>query len=160
MNAKEEQELVDNFYESLHMNYPKMMQRSSLRGLEIHAGWLFLIDALCKQLYSSYERAEAHVAHHLKYTGSNADPTALKKLEELMEYEESHLPVLLQIKEKFGGLRIYATVFKDSQSECISLTEEIASVTCEDCGARGTLRSGNWLRTLCDTHNTESDASD
>ena len=160
MNIKEDQELVDNFYESLHLNYPRMMQKSPLRGLEIHAGWIFLIDALCKRLYSSYERAEAQLAHHLKQTESNGDPTALKKLEELLEYEESHLPVLLQIKEKFGGLRIYATVFKDSQSECISLTEEIASGTCEDCGARGTLRHGNWLRTLCDTHNMEAGAND
>lgn len=156
MNS-EEYELIENFYESLHINYPKMMQKSSIRNLEIRAGWIHLIDALCKQLYSSYERAENRLAYALKSSDINKGQETIDELQSSVQYEEQYLPSLLQIKEKFGRLQIYANVFKESHAECISLVQELSSTTCEECGARGILRSSNWLRTLCDSHYLKSD---
>lgn len=65
-----------------------------------------------------------------------------------------------QVKEKFGTLRIY------SASDCADNTdntleqiygaerfaESYSAYVCEECGNVGKLRSGGWLRTLCDKH--------
>lgn len=58
---------------------------------------------------------------------------------------------ILQIKEKFGGLRFY-TQAKDAPEEFRALVAkaEAASLSiCEDCGAAGERRGDGWIRTLC-----------
>lgn len=62
-----------------------------------------------------------------------------------------------QCKEKFGSLRFYIDheieddVQVDRISEWIRESEQLSSVTCEDCGAHGRISmKGYWLITLCD----------
>jgi hypothetical protein len=61
---------------------------------------------------------------------------------------------LHQVKQKFGGLRFYASFRDDVAAECSALIAdaEMASlVTCERCGDPGQLRHHrNWRITLCD----------
>ena len=58
---------------------------------------------------------------------------------------------ILQVKEKFGGLRIYLSLDNDETNAIITAAEDEAHKTCEECGSRENveLRSGGWLRTLC-----------
>jgi hypothetical protein len=59
-----------------------------------------------------------------------------------------------QIKEKFGGLRIYGT--SDHPVGYLETYAEFLSCCiCEDCGAPGKLRPRGWHRTLCDEHARE-----
>lgn len=68
---------------------------------------------------------------------------------------------IIQIKEKFGGLRYYCEFsggltfeqFEYAQA-AVRKTEQESEETCEECGARGrTSRwGGNWYRTLCKEH--------
>jgi hypothetical protein len=59
-----------------------------------------------------------------------------------------------QIKEKFGGIRIYGA--SDHPVGWLELYAECLSVhICEDCGAPGKLRRTGWHRTLCDEHARE-----
>ena len=74
-----------------------------------------------------------------------------------------HYWCLRQIKEKFGGLRIYYNVggaVVDEAIEAISAAEELAEAramhTCELCGAPGMLRRGSYMQTLCDEHAIEA----
>ena len=53
---------------------------------------------------------------------------------------------IAQIKEKFGGLRVYAY----PSVEAITAIEARSETVCEDCGAPGKLRERWWIRTLCD----------
>jgi hypothetical protein len=58
---------------------------------------------------------------------------------------------ILQIKEKFGGLRYYCEgdVIGDTGA-IIDEAEARAAVTCEHCGADGKMSEiNNWLSTLC-----------
>ncbi len=55
-----------------------------------------------------------------------------------------------QIKEKFGGLRIYTERVCDEVDAAISAAEAQARKTCETCGKPGSLRPGGWFKTLCD----------
>lgn len=65
---------------------------------------------------------------------------------------------VLQVKEKFGGLRYY-TIFpsanwldiKDQVNPLTRAAEAEANRTCEECGQTGRLRNDRrWIRTLCD----------
>jgi hypothetical protein len=66
-----------------------------------------------------------------------------------------------QIKEKFGGLRLYASPPPDlnwgtepawdALQEDIDQAETDSFKVCEMCGNKGCLRTtGSWLKTLCD----------
>lgn len=63
---------------------------------------------------------------------------------------------VMQIKEKFGGLRFYI----DGGDECIRGMIQMACAMslhiCEDCGNPGRMRSDNWYRTLCDEHSKQN----
>lgn len=59
----------------------------------------------------------------------------------------------VQVKEKFGGLRIYTDYIIDEVVEIIREAEKKAECTCEFCGAPGTLRQVRWWKTLCDSCN-------
>lgn len=63
----------------------------------------------------------------------------------------------IQIKEKFGGLRIYARNISadtsDRVNEIITLATNKSLITCDVCGKTGKLRNDNgWLRTRCLKH--------
>ena len=60
---------------------------------------------------------------------------------------------ILQVKEKYGGLRIY-TDYSHIDYDLILINLEKKSFTiCELCGEPAKLRNTNgWYRTLCDAH--------
>jgi hypothetical protein len=62
-----------------------------------------------------------------------------------------------QIKEKFGGLRVYVEVsgsgdFKERVRGMIEQAEMTAYRTCEFCSNPGVLRSAGWMRVTCEKH--------
>lgn len=59
---------------------------------------------------------------------------------------------VLQVKEKFGGLRFYAKVGDNELlQEMIDTAEIMSYKTCEECGEPGVKRNKTyWLKTLCD----------
>jgi hypothetical protein len=62
---------------------------------------------------------------------------------------------ILQVKEKWGGLRFYV----DGTSELLDFISEMENKSlemCEVCGQPGKPREGGWIRTLCEEHYRES----
>ena len=56
---------------------------------------------------------------------------------------------ILQVKEKFGGLRVYADTTKKGQA-LLEQAETESYSTCEHCGATENVSTeGRWLKTLC-----------
>ena len=55
-----------------------------------------------------------------------------------------------QIKEKFGGLRVYMDCSTAGIDSAISEAVSRAATTCEKCGKPGTLRQQYGVRTYCD----------
>jgi len=58
-----------------------------------------------------------------------------------------------QIKEKFGGLRVYVNIHPADVGALIERAQVRCAEVCENCGAPGNLRrnSTGWLLTLCDS---------
>ena len=62
-------------------------------------------------------------------------------------------PVIQQIKEKFGRLRVYALHVDADIDAAIAFAEGEADRSCQVCGCRGRLRvNSGWYATLCKTH--------
>jgi hypothetical protein len=57
-----------------------------------------------------------------------------------------------QIKEKFGGLRIYFSGGDDYVSGVIGMAEDMSYKLCEVCGNKGNANKSGWIATLCDEH--------
>jgi hypothetical protein len=70
------------------------------------------------------------------------------------EFEQTtgrHLEVL-QVKEKFGGLRIHMNLTTDAIRQRLLAAQLESFLTCEVCGHPGQRRECGWIKTLCDLH--------
>ena len=94
-------------------------------GFEHGDGWFHLLWRLCEDI-------EPLVAEYDKETGRPFE--------------------VVQVKEKFGGLRFYVEHANDVIHQRIELAELQSLETCEVCGKPGVRRSGGWIQTLCDAH--------
>ena len=73
-------------------------------------------------------------------------------IEEIIEDEGPEDFFVVQVKQKFGGLRFYTSEPNNKIYELITIAENDSVSICEDCGEFGTLRRGQGLlRTACDS---------
>ncbi len=63
---------------------------------------------------------------------------------------EMDFPVIKQVKEKFGTLRVYLEGYDNVIAEITQFAEGMSITTCEECGNIGELRKFKWIKTLCD----------
>jgi len=74
-----------------------------------------------------------------------------KKLAEPILQAAKDLDVkVVQVKEKFGGLRIHLNGGPQWLQDMAYRMEELSYHTCEYCGKEGKPRNGNWIKTLCE----------
>ena len=120
--------------------------------------WLKMNDNLHDH-FTHVERAHLGTGigwYNLIYTLTNCID---RRLEHLNKDGGNRKVIIAQIKEKFGGLRYYADGDVDEQMDgMIDFAESLSYTICEECGAPGKLRSGGWIRTLCDKHEEERQA--
>ncbi len=78
------------------------------------------------------------------------------KIESILDGNKDLYFQVLQVKEKFGTLRIYVYGGNEEINDLIELCTDKSAETCEICGNFGTLRDRNrWYKTLCDAHYKE-----
>lgn len=57
---------------------------------------------------------------------------------------------IVQVKEKFGGLRLYTNMYTDETEKIIDIAERAAAETCENCGSKEDVSAkGGWIKTYC-----------
>lgn len=124
---------MTNSLETLAQLYPEIFpprtprhhqdqEKPLIWGFECGDGWYTLIHDLCQSIMT-----------HCSTTG---DP----------------VPVAVQVKEKYGGLRFYVDDATDHVQKIIDHYERISDGICEVCGEPGTARDDGWLTTRCDLH--------
>ncbi len=58
--------------------------------------------------------------------------------------------LFVQIKEKFGSLRVYADGVTEAHQAIIDKSEKLSAKTCESCGAKGKIvEKGGWYYARC-----------
>jgi hypothetical protein len=80
--------------------------------------------------------------------------TDLELLVGEFERETGYRFEVLQVKEKFGGLRLHVNQANDAIRQRLEAAEQESFHTCEVCGQPGKLREERWIKTLCDGHKT------
>jgi len=59
---------------------------------------------------------------------------------------------IIQIKEKFGGLRFYYRGGDDHLAGAVQMAEYMSEKTCDVCGCPGKKFTGGWIKVRCDAH--------
>lgn len=117
-------ELDEQLFNDFEFFHPERSIRSGLMcfGFECGDGWYELIRELCEEL------------------------------KELIPEDAEEEFEVVQVKEKFGGLRFYTNWATEEMYEKIEEAEGKSFKICEECGQPGKVRGGGWIRTLCDYH--------
>jgi len=127
----------------LYNKYPKIFAERKLspqesclgRGFECGNGWMPLIDSLC---YNIQQHIDSHNEWVEKYG---------KKKDKLIPQF-----VALQVKEKFGSLRIYHQGGDDYCQGLVDMAVSWSWNTCEICGDGGKRLVGHtkgWIGSIC-----------
>jgi hypothetical protein len=128
-------------------------------GLECGDGWYNIIDVLCGLLTSEYRQAKSRYDHLVEvgagsilYGTKTVTQEAIDEAKVKLDEETLKVPVAVQVKEKFGGLRFYVQAATDKHYQYISFAESMSYRTCEECGNPGKTYTDGWHMTLCDIH--------
>lgn len=94
--------------------------------------------------------------------GNGWTPIVNKLLERLIELDPG--VQIIQIKEKFGGLRVYCDNVADDREVRVAVLvsgfEALADRTCEHCGSTNDVerRGPTWLKTYCKNCHAKRDS--
>ena len=128
-------------------------------GLECGDGWYNIIDTLCGLLTYEYRSAKNRYEHFIEvgvggvlYGTKKVTQEDIDEAKTKLDEETLKVPVAVQVKEKFGGLRFYVQAATDKHYQYISFAESMSYRTCEECGAPGKTYTDGWHMTLCDIH--------
>lgn len=144
----------DQDFEEMAKRWPDLIQKSKQDYIGVDKGWHNIIEVLFGVFSQDVERAK----YQLKFALENPDHQYIKPIPELeasLAKAMEELPTILQIKEKFGSLRVYIGGGTETHYAYISFAAAMASHTCEVCGSPGEPRDGDWVKTLCDKHYQE-----
>ncbi len=136
MRDELDKQLCEKYPKIFRDRHAPMTKTCMCWGFEVGDGWYQIIDSLCGQ-----------IQHHIDW-----------KQEQKEKYGRGNgctQLVAVQVKEKFGGLRFYYEGGDEVIDGMVRMAESWASVTCETCGKPGHMRTGGWIRTLCDEHEAE-----
>jgi hypothetical protein len=128
----------EDFAKKMEETYPKMFSKP-YGGFAVGVGWWPILESLCAQIQHHIDWKQEQ---HQKFSRGNG----------CTQVE------VLQIKEKFGGLRFYYDGGNDTIDGMVRMAEAWAAHSCEECGSPGERRGGGWIRTLCDVHEAEYQA--
>jgi len=129
-------------------------------GFDCGNGWYNILDVLCLHLSSDYNHAKNEYdrikdkVDQPRWKGSDKIVTqaSIDVAEQNLEEAALRVPIAVQVKEKFGGLRFYVSGASENHYNYISFAESMSYRTCEQCGSPGKLYTDGWRKTLCSIH--------
>lgn len=127
--------------QSLFDKYPNLFSLKDSKGepigygIECGDGWYDIIASLCFKISQHERNIESRNTYLID---QKQEPTIYSQFQ------------FTQIKEKFGGLRIYSYGGDDYTSGLVAMAESWSFYTCENCGEKGKPVKGGWILTLCD----------
>ena len=122
-------------------------------GFECDDGWYDILDTTFAAMYQEYMYAEQWLQSAQKEV--DVSPSKIEELINLVNAAKQKLPIVVQVKEKWGTLRLYADNCNDYNKGLIHMAEAMSSLHCEKCGQRSITYRLGWHQTLCDEHALE-----
>jgi hypothetical protein len=146
----------DDKLQKLAIKYPDLMSKSTFDYVECNEGWDNILEVLFGMISNKVSNARGSIF----YLVNRNQPVPEAKQAQL-DKEIAALPIISQIKEKFGGLRFYMDFDDETPEEdriqiynYVDFAEAMSSKTCVICGSPSTPRSNCWA-TLCGIHHEE-----
>jgi hypothetical protein len=169
MTTELEQKLIEK-YPILFQDKDKSPKETLMCfGIETGDGWYKILDNLFGYFYEIMEQ-DYYIPFNKEYIIEGDEKT-------YGTYIQSPKVKLVQVKEKYGTLRVYFTTYNEETisedieskidkisydrmlnriytkiDEAVNYSEYISSKTCEVCGDDGTQTTGYWISTLCPKH--------
>jgi len=98
-------------------------------------------------LFREYKRPQTAMMFGCEH-GDGWEPI-LRRMCERLEVTKQHV-TLLQVKEKWGTLRVYWQGGDEKVAEIVHAAEDESMSVCELCGNVGRVRDTGWIVTRCD----------
>ena len=138
MNTELQNQLYEK-YSQLFVNKDKTpMQSHMCFGIETGEGWYDIISSLCWMI----KQHEDAIIWQTEWK-QKTEP----------EYQSDYFPVKFdQIKEKYGGLRVYFSGGDQYIEGLVSMAEAISYHVCDVCGNKGEANKGGWISVRCEAH--------
>ena len=120
--------MTEKSWDTLYEKYPELFANIDNKhscmafGIECNIGWYDIISSVCYRI-KQYEKNKKSDYYTVTFD---------------------------QIKEKWGGLRIYHSGGDDYVDGVIIMAEEMSYKICERCGCPGSPNKQGWVMTLCD----------
>ena len=126
----------------LKEKYPKLLKDIYI---ECGEGWKDIIKITCEQILTHESFLETTGVHVVEFEDEITD-------------EDDYCSVrIVQIKQKFGGLRVYYDGGDNIIREIVNEAETKALTVCEYCGSTENVKlrkRNSWLYTGCDKHDS------
>ena len=120
--------MTEKSWDTLYEKYPDLFANIDNKhscmafGIECNIGWYDILSSVCYRI-KQYEKNKKSDYYTVTFD---------------------------QIKEKWGGLRIYHSGGDDYVDGIIVMAEEMSYKICERCGCPGSPNKQGWIMTLCD----------
>lgn len=131
---------------TLYEKYPQFfvnkdktpMQSPMCFGIETGEGWYEILSSLCWMI----KQHEDSIVWQTEWK-QKTDP----------EYQSDYFPVKFdQIKEKYGGLRVYFSGGDQYVEGLVSMAEAMSYHICDVCGNKGEANKSGWISVRCEAH--------
>ena len=140
--------MTNDNLQKLKTSYPELFNKAHSCYMSVNDGWFNIIDTLCSLLYSDVYQQKLKI----KYLEENGTKNQIYDATVILNHLIDNLPIISQVKEKFGSLRFYVESATDIQYAYIEFAESLSSRTCEVCGSPGEQTNSGWIKTVCETH--------
>lgn len=144
----------------LSKKYPELLTGGSdvaIFSMDVGDGWYNIINGLCLAISNHVDVKNNIITDAIKWNemvkrgekpgwwSNRSDLPVKRKVP-----RKAKQPRMLQIKEKFGTIRVYLSHTDPMIDSFVYLAEVMSSITCEQCGAPAeTHYDGGWAVTIC-----------
>jgi hypothetical protein len=148
-----DEELQNKLYEKypqFFVNKDKSPRESPMSfGIEVGNGWYQILSSLCWMIKQHEDNKRWQKEFRDKQDQEIKDSIGIS----IVGADPEYFPVKFdQVKEKYGGLRVYFSGGDDYVEGLVSMAEAMSYKICEVCGNQGEANKGGWISVRCEAH--------
>ena len=108
-----------------------------------------IVETLLEKIQHDLDKTKENIEYAETQPDSEYWQKQLPKLKEKLEILEQNPTKVLQVKEKFGGMRFYISCGLPEYHTWISFAESLSYKVCERCGKPAEVMTIGWIKIYC-----------